>query len=159
MSENILSFGGSQQFRKKLVSRNLKPYQIDGAFSSNQDPINSETVLNDITPIDTPNVSNTIFVEPTEMTVINIFGPSGNFIDGAEIVDNVTIPSYPKDYTGGQSEYSPNDTKMDLINEAFIDNVAVVNRYTPEENYSDLFIVTEKILPKTKLNTINNHTD
>ena len=151
MSENILSFGGSQQFRKKLVSRNLKPYQIDGAFSSNQDPINSETVLNDITPIDTPNVSNTIFVEPTEMTVINIFGPSGNFIDGAEIVDNVSIPSYPKDYTGGQSEYSPNDTKMDLINEAFIDNVAVVNRYTPEENYSDLFIVTEKILPKTKL--------
>jgi hypothetical protein len=151
MSENILSFGGSQQFRKKLVSRNLKPYQIDGAFSSNQDPINSETVLNDITPIDTPNVSNTIFVEPTEMTIINIFGPSGNFIDGAEIVDNVSIPSYPKDYTGGQSEYSPNDTKMDLINEAFIDNVAVVNRYTPEENYSDLFIVTEKILPKTKL--------
>ena len=151
MSENILSFGGSQQFRKKLVSRNLKPYKIDGAFSSNQEPINSETVLNDSSPVDTPNVSNTIFVEPTEMTVINIFGPSGNFIDGAEIVDNVSIPSYPKDYTGGQSEYSPNDTKMDLINEAFIDNVAVVNRYTPEENYSDLFIVTEKILPKTKL--------
>jgi len=151
MSENILSFGGSQQFRKKLVSRNLKPYKIDGAFSSNQEPINSETVLNDSSPVDTPNVSNTIFVEPTEMTVINIFGPSGNFIDGAEIVDNVSIPSYPKDYTGGQSEYSPNDTKMDLINEAFIDNVAVVNRYTPEENYSDLFIVTENILPKTKL--------
>ena len=84
MSENILSFGGSQQFRKKLVSRNLKPYKIDGAFSSNQEPINSETVLNDSSPVDTPNVSNTIFVEPTEMTVINIFGPSGNFIDGAD---------------------------------------------------------------------------
>jgi hypothetical protein len=151
MSENILSFGGSQQFRKKLVSRNLKPYKIDGAFSSNQDPVNFETILNDITPIDTPNVSNTIFTEPTEMTAINIFGPSGNFIDGAQIVNSITIPSYPKDYTGGQSEYSPNDTKMDLINEAFIDNVAVVNRYTPEENYSDLFIVTENILPKTKL--------
>jgi hypothetical protein len=151
MSENILSFGGSQQFRKKLVSRNLKPYKIDGAYSSHQDPINFETVLHDSSPTDSPNVSDTIFVEPTEMTTINIFGPSGKFIDGAQIIDNVTIPSYPKDYTGGQSEYSPKDTKMDLINEAFIDNVAVVNRYTPEENYSDLFIVTEKILPKTKL--------
>ena len=149
MEDNILSFNGSENFRKSLITRNLKPYKIEGSFTSYESQQNYAATLTDSSPIDTPNISNELFVEPTQNTVINLYGPAGRFIDGAEVVNSLTIPGYPKpngDTVIGQDEYNPNDTKLDLINEAFIDNVAVVNRYTPEGIYDDLFIVDEKIL-------------
>ena len=152
MADNILSFNGSENFRKSLITRNLKPYKLEGSFNSYDSQQNYPATLTDSSPIDTPNISNELFVEPTQNTIINLYGPAGRFIDGAEVVNSLTIPGYPKpngDSVIGQDEYNPNDTKLDLINEAFIDNVAVVNRYTPEGIYDDLFIVDEKILAKT----------
>jgi len=153
MQENILSFNGSENFRKTLVSRNLKPYKIEGSFSSAESQQNYTVNLTDSSPVDTPNVSDSIYEEPKLNTIINIYGPAGNFIDGAEVVNSLDIPQPPRPVsTGeeiGQNEYNPNFTKLDIINETFIDNVAVVNRYTPEGNYDDLFIVDEKILVKT----------
>ena len=153
MQENILSFNGSENFRKTLVSRNLKPYKIEGSFSSAESQQNYTVNLTDSSPVDTPNVSDSIYEEPKLNTIINIYGPAGNFIDGAEVVNSLDIPQPPRPVsTGeeiGQNEYNPNFTKLDIINETFIDNVAVVNRYTPEGNYDDLFIVDEKILAKT----------
>jgi hypothetical protein len=153
MQENILSFNGSENFRKTLVSRNLKPYKIEGSFSSAESQQNYTADLTDSSPVDTPDISNDIYEEPKLNTIINIYGPAGNFIDGAELVNSLDIPQPPRPVsTGeeiGQNEYNPNFTKLDIINETFIDNVAVVNRYTPEGNYDDLFVVDEKILAKT----------
>ena len=152
MQENILSFNGSENFRKTLVSRNLKPYKVEGSFSSAESQQNYTADLTDSSPVDTPNVSDSIYEEPKLNTIINIYGPAGNFIDGAELVNSLDIPQPPRPVsTGqeiGQNEYNPNFTKLDIVNEIFIDNVAVVNRYTPEGNYDDLFVVDEKILAK-----------
>ena len=153
MQENILSFNGSENFRKTLVSRNLKPYKVEGSFSSAEYQQNYIADLTDSSPVDTPDISYDIYEEPKLNTIINIYGPAGNFIDGAEVVNSLDIPQPPRPVsTGeeiGQNEYNPNFTKLDIINETFIDNVAVVNRYTPEGNYDDLFVVDEKILAKT----------
>jgi hypothetical protein len=81
---NLLSLEGSEQFRKKLVSRNLAPYEVSGAFRANADPQNVQSELTDSQPIDTENISSNIFKNSSQLTRINKFG--GENIDGAGLI-------------------------------------------------------------------------
>ena len=144
---NLLSLEGSEQFRKKLVARNLPPYEVNGVFRSNADPQNFVSELTDAQPIDTQNISSEIFKNASVLTRVNKFG--GEIIDGAGLITVTPLEQGDnQDNPPKQEEYNPNETRLDIVNEFFIDNAEIVNRYIPNDGYQDLFFVTEKILPK-----------
>jgi len=153
---NLLSFAGSEGFRKTLIAKNLAPYQVPGGFTSSNGPQTYEVVLSDNTPVDTPNVYQDVFEEANDATKSNVYG-QGIKVDIAELL-NLNSGSVSMQQQGNsnlqlesnvqQQNYTTSDTKLELINEFFIDNNEVVNRFIPENGYQDLYVVTDNILPK-----------
>ena len=145
MSENILSFEGSNQWRERLVSKNLEPYKIPGVY---QAPINSdfyyETELSTYEVKNSEDVSYQIDDEPKEILGYNKYGTD-------ELLDGASLIRYPSEVSNSNTtpqEYSPKQTKFENISEPFINAVGVVNQFVPEEGYKDLFFVSDNILPK-----------
>ena len=54
--ESPLSFNSSENFRKKLLIRNLKPYKVDGSFGEYSKPGSNEFTIIDFSVIDSPTV-------------------------------------------------------------------------------------------------------
>ena len=76
--ESPLSFNSSENFRKKLLVRNLPPYKVDNAFSNQSKPGSSEVSINDLTPIDTPSVEQIGNQQEQILLPINQYGPQTN---------------------------------------------------------------------------------
>ena len=151
MAEEFLSFNNSEQFRKKLVAKNLPPYTIQGSFTATQGLQNYPIKLQDNIPTDSESVSQELFEEPSYNTRMNTYGPSGQFFDGALAVDNVSVPGgagVENNPLGAPEAYSLQTQRIDLLNQPFIDNAEVVNRYLPPEGYEDLFVTSDLILAK-----------
>jgi hypothetical protein len=155
MSENVLSFKGSEGYRNSLISRNLQPYTITGQLSPVSKPINYSVNLSDYSPVDSNNISENLSTESATLTVLNKFTGPEKKIDGGSLItlpsgslSNTSLEGGDLSLNNAQNEYAPNDTQLDLVNELFIDNNAIVNRFVPDSGYNDLFFVTEKILPK-----------
>jgi hypothetical protein len=151
MAEEFLSFNNSEQFRKKLVARNLVPYTVQGNFNSTQGLQNYPIKLQDNSPSDSESVSVELYIEPAKNTRMNLYGPAGQFFDGAQIIGNTVVPGGGNAETnplGASQEYSSQSERIVLNNEAFINNAEVVNRYLPSEGYEDLFVTSDLILGK-----------
>lgn len=151
MAEEFLSFNNSEQFRKKLVAKNLQPYSIQGTFTSTSGQQNYPIKLQDNVPVDTESISQELFQEPSYNTRMNIYGPSGQFFDGALAVDNVSVPGgedVENIPSGPPEQYSLQTQRIDLINQLYIQNAEVVNKYLPPEGYEDLFVTSNLILSK-----------
>ena len=155
MSGNVLSFKGSEGYRNSLISRNLEPYTITGQLSPVSNPINYSVTLSDLSPVDNNDISENLSTESSNLTVLNKFTGPAKKLDGGSLItipsgslSNTSLEGQELSLTNAQNEYAPNDTQLDLVNEFFIDNNAVVNRFVPDSGYNDLFFVTEKILPK-----------
>jgi hypothetical protein len=56
--ESPLSFNSTENFRKKLLLKNLKPYKVDGSFVSNEDPNRQEINIVDYSVIDSESIDN-----------------------------------------------------------------------------------------------------
>jgi hypothetical protein len=150
MSESALDYSNSEFFRNRLVTRNLKPYNVEGAFqSSNSDPY-YETNISDNSVIDSPNVNNEIFIEAQQEIIPNQYGPTGGFQDASGFINKTT--GQVNENSSNQLEYWPlqNDTNMDLINETWIDLAEVNNRFIPNGGYQALYSTDTKILPKNE---------
>jgi hypothetical protein len=91
MSENLLSFEGSNQWREKLVSKNLEPYKIPGVY---QAPLNSdayyETELSTTEVKNSQDVSFEVTKESTQVTVLNKYSTS-------DVLDGAALIRYPSD--------------------------------------------------------------
>jgi hypothetical protein len=151
MAVEFLSFNNSEQFRKALVARNLAPYSIQGNFTSPQGLQNYPIKLQDNSPADSESVSSNLYVEPAYSTRMNLYSPAGQFFDGALVVDNTVLPgggSTENNPLGTSQPYDLQTSRMDLFNEAFIDDAEVVNRYLPPDGYEDLFVTSDLILGK-----------
>jgi hypothetical protein len=137
MAESFLSFGNSESFRKQLLVRNLPPYNVPGAYTSPENPINYETNLTVSNVTDSPNnlVSTNLFAN--DLYPLNEFGPEGGF--GNPISVNVTPVTDPN-----QGPYYPKaDTNLDIINEFYIESAYVTNKWGPTGGYKDLVIITD----------------
>ena len=137
MAESFLSFGNSESFRKQLLVRNLPPYNVPGAYTSPENPINYETNLTVSNVTDSPNnlVSTNLFAN--DLYPLNEFGPEGGF--GNPISVNVTPITDPN-----QGPYYPKaDTNLDIINEFYIESAYVTNKWGPTGGYKDLVIITD----------------
>ena len=159
MSENKLSLQGSEEFRKKMLVKNLPPYNVVGNFTPAQEPINYETQIsvND-TIIDTENISTGIIIEAKYETIPNKYGSEGGkYVDGADLINTVTLANVINTVTNvdgttpvfpPKSEYDYSDAKLDLVNEFYIDNSEILNRFVPNEGYEDMYITTDIIVQK-----------
>ena len=148
MSESALDYSNSEFFRNRLVTRNLQPYNVEGAFqSSNSEPY-YETNISDNSVIDSPNVNNEIFIEAQQNIIPNQYGPTGGFQDASGFISKTT--GQVNENSSNQLEYWPlqNDTNMDLINEPWINLAEVSNRFIPNGGYEGLFFADTKILAK-----------
>lgn len=151
MAEEFLSFNNSEQFRKKLVAKNLQPYSIQGTLTSTPGQQNYPIKLQDNVPVDSESISQELFQEPSYSTRMNIYGPSGQFFDGALAVDNISVPGgddVENTPSGPPEQYSLQTQRIDLINQLYIENAEVVNKYLPPEGYEDLFVTSNLILSK-----------
>ena len=148
MSESTLDYSNSEFFRNRLVTRNLQPYNVEGAFqSSNSEPY-YETNISDNSVIDSPNVNNEIFTEAQQNIIPNQYGPTGGFQDASGFISKTT--GQVNENSSNQLEYWPlqNDTNMDLINEPWINLAEISNRFIPNGGYEGLFFADTKILTK-----------
>ena len=83
--ESPLSFDSSENFRKKLLVRNLKPYNVNQAFTSTDIPGISDITLIDYSVIDSPSID---VVGQTQEGILynqNQYGPA----NGDEVYGNV----------------------------------------------------------------------
>ena len=158
LSETLLSFKGSEQFRNLLLSKNLTPYVVEGSWAYPGIPNPSEVILSNLSPIDTPNVSDNIFKESEDSTSVNFYKSVEN-IDAAILFGNDSgavsmqqagVGNLQVKSSEQQVEYSLSSAELQLVSEFFIDTAAVINRYIPNDGYIETFVTTEVILPKVK---------
>lgn len=152
----MLSFDGSEQFRGKLIAKNLKPYTIPGSYTYDAKNQNYEITFGEKTAPINEDISSGIFDEPKVATRMNIYG-SGFKIDGSELLGIAGAVSMQQAGTGNvqvgssqqQVEYSVSAAELELISEFFIDSAAVINKYVPRDGYVYSYYSTEKILAKS----------
>ena len=134
--ESPLSFNSSENFRKKLLVRNLPPYKVDNAFSNQSKPGSSEVTINDLTPIDTPNVEQIGNQQEQILLPINQYGPQTNTGEYGNIVpinDNLN-------YKPNEGEYGYPDTigsDLETIGNNTEKQIIIKNVYKPENGLSD----------------------
>ena len=83
--ESPLSFDSSENFRKKLLVRNLKPYSVDQSFNSSDVPGVSDITLIDYSVIDSPSIDEIGQKQEGILYVQNQYAPN----DQKELYGNV----------------------------------------------------------------------
>lgn len=134
---SFLSFASTKTFRNLLVGKNLAAYKVVGVFSPSVGNLNYETILTDSPVIDSPDsyISEDPFAK--KLYPLNQYGPEGGYnID-------ITYNGAPLPVNSNQGEYSPKDTKMDLLNEFFIDLSYNENVYGPTGGYQNMVTITD----------------
>jgi hypothetical protein len=158
----LLSFKGSEYFRNTLLARNLIPYKVEGSWSYQGSVEPLPTTLSDVSPINGPNVSDTVFDEAEEATLMNVYGPAGEIIDGGEMLSSdggavsmqqAGTGNLQSGYDEQKGEYGEQVANLQLVNEFFIDSAAVINRFIPDGGYANSYISTSNILPKGNYKT------
>ena len=78
--ESPLSFDSTENFRKKLLLKNLKPYKVDGFYSPTEIVTNREFFVTDNSVVDTTSLDITSkLIEPTLIGQNKYTPQSGNF--------------------------------------------------------------------------------
>ena len=133
--ESPLSFNSSENFRKKLLVRNLPAYKVDGAFSSGDKPASDEFRILDYSIVDSVPVE--VIGDQQERLIypINQYGPESKNSYGDMVKININ-----RNYKTNEGEYGFADTfKSDL--ELIGDNSElyhiVKNVYKPQNNRND----------------------
>lgn len=135
MSDSSLSFASTSTFRNNLLGRNLAPYSVQGVFTPPITNVAYETVLTVSNVIDSPDnlISEDVFAN--QLYPLNEYGPNGGYDT------NITFNGPPLPVASNSGEYSPNETALDIINEATIDAQFIENRYGPTGGFNDLYEV------------------
>ena len=79
--ESPLSFDASENFRKKLLVRNLKPYGPEGFSTQNEQVAKSEIIIVDYPVIDSPTIESIADVQERNLYIKNIYTPDTSYGD------------------------------------------------------------------------------
>jgi len=133
MADSFLSFVNSESFRNSLITRNLSPYTVSGSYTPPSGPQNYEFSASDSNVINSPDgyISQNPFVRSSQ--TLNEFGPNNGY---QQTIINNNLPVTPN-----QGEYNPNDTALDLVNEFYIDNAYIENRYGPVGGFNNMVVI------------------
>jgi outer membrane protein OmpA-like peptidoglycan-associated protein len=127
-----LSFDATENFRRKLLNRNLEPYGVTGAFSPKSRPGSGELVLTDLPVFDSLSVEQIGDQQEDLLVVLNKYGPEDvvGFGDIVDINKNKGTQSNQGNYDYFASE--PPKTTQQSITDAFIKN-----EYGPEDGWGN----------------------
>jgi len=95
--ESFLSFEYTENFRKKLLLRNLKPYKVDNNFSADYNV--REIILVDYAVKDSPEVREEQKKQESKLIGLNKYGPSEGFGEIININKNLGTESNQGNYT------------------------------------------------------------
>jgi len=120
-----LSFSSTENFRKKLLIRNLQPYTYPGAFTPNSQPATGDLVINDLAVYDTPSLVDIGDAQEKKLYVKNPYGPENGFDGYGDIVDinddkgtQSNLGEYDY-YASEPSKTTPQSQKDSLIKNEF----------------------------------------
>jgi hypothetical protein len=121
-----LDFSSTSGFRNKLMTRNLKPYTVPGAYTPPVNDVNYPTVLNDFSVIDSPDeyISDGPFAD--QLYPLNAYGPEGGFL---KIIDAGGLAQTRSNL--GPYDYS--DNKLPIISEPIQREIPTKNKYAPQQ--------------------------
>ena len=134
MTDNLLSFSASDQFRKKLIASNLEPYFVKGAGTrvvpKNQ-AYTKETTWIDVPLVNQPDMIDTSIPEKKRLYTVNQYGPDGGYKTSAN-VDLIV-----NDANEGEFNYSSPQTKK--FDEAKFSqkNLITKNLFGPQDGWGD----------------------
>jgi hypothetical protein len=137
MSESSLSFGSSEIFRKSLITRNLPPYRVLGVFSPPSNDQNYEYKPSDFNVKDSDDKIINRNTVANNLYPLNAYGPEGGYGSGI----NFNGPPLP--VLSNSGPYEPVETKLDLVNEFYIDVAYTQNIFGPPGGYQDMYDVTD----------------
>jgi hypothetical protein len=151
--ESPLSFNSSENFRKKLLVRNLKPYKVDGSFSSDYKPADSEFNLFDFSVINSPDVEVIGNNQEKILYTKNKYGPldqNNTYGDVVNINVNLNNDTNFGEY-GFQDAIGSNLENIGNSQENFL---YVKNLYGPTQfgtSYGDTVTINTTLLNNTNL--------
>ena len=129
--ESPLSFNSSENFRKKLLVRNLKPYSVNQVFNSSDIPGISDITLIDYSVIDSPSIEDVGYIQEGILYTKNQYAPNNEielYGDTVEINLNLNTQT-------NQGVYGFNKTigsKLETIGDTQETLLYVNNLYGPQ---------------------------
>ncbi len=138
-----LTFDSTSSFRNKLMTRNLKPYTVPGAYTPPVGDRNYETVLSDYSVIDSPDefISEDPFAD--RLYPLNAYGPEGGFL---KIVDAGGLANTKSNL--GPYDYS--DNKLPQLSEPIERQIPTQNKYAPQNTIQLIRIGNIQSVPTFK---------
>jgi len=131
---SFLTFEASDEFRKRLMKRNLEPYSVDGVYSPNISSVNYEVNIRDIGVYDSPDdlISDSPFSEV--LYVYNQYGPTGGYDK-----DNVGNFQIVNERGSNEGEYGYSNASLVEDSELYQSTISTQNRYSfPDINVIQL---------------------
>ena len=151
--ESPLSFDSTENFRKKLLLRNLKPYNVDGSFSSNYVPANTEFTIIDYSIVDSPTVESIGNKQEPILYKQNKYGPQNqNATYGDPININVNLNTQTN---FGEYDFSDSiNSKLENIGNNQENLLYVKNLYGPTQfgtSYGDTIQINTTLFANSNL--------
>ena len=131
-----LSFASTEDFRKKLLVRNLPPYNEEG-FTASSAPGTAEFLVKEWSVIDSPDVEVVGDSEEQKLYVTNKYGPANVNGYGNPIQLSVKVAG------SNNGEYTGIPTQKDVENATFIDNAFIQNMFGPPAGYDDFISIND----------------
>jgi hypothetical protein len=129
--ESPLSFNSTENFRKKLITRNLRPYKVEGYFSySEQLPI-SEIQIVDYSIIDSPPINFYQELKEPELIGLNKYSQKGGFGEVVAINTNLNAFSNFGEYDAYNQSIA-NNSSLEQKGDQQENLLRVLNKFNPE---------------------------
>ena len=146
--ESPLSFDSTENFRKKLLLKNLKPYTVDGTFSAPKLENKKEIVLVDYSVSDSPDINKEQKQQEKKLIGQNKYNPNNGFGD----IVNININNNSETNFGNYTFNSTNKSKLELIGDSSEKLLYVQNIYGPVDyssSYGNTIIINQNLNTKT----------
>ena len=130
--ESPLSFNSTENFRKKLLLRNLKPYKVDDSFVADQNVNTREFQIVDYSVVDSPNVEDIGNIQEASLYPLNKYGPTNtNSTYGNTVQINLNLNTQSNFGTYWYSDSI--GSKLELIGDIQENLLFVKNLYGPTQ--------------------------
>ena len=126
--ESPLSFNSTENFRKKLLVRNLQPYKVEGFYNYSEELPQKEIQIVDYSIIDSPALDFIQNLKEPELIGLNKYSQVGGFGNIVSINDNL----------GGLSNFGEYKVNLTINNQLESNGqvqenlLRVLNKYNPE---------------------------
>ena len=150
--ESPLSFDSTENFRKKLLVRNLKPYKVENGFTSNDIVAPNQYQIVDYSVIDSPSVEVIGEIQESSLYPLNKYGPQDKTSYGNTVNINLNLNTQTN---FGEYDYSDSfGSKLELNGNIQESLLYIKNLYGPTQfgtSYGDTVNINKLYQVNTNL--------